>query len=515
MVPPNMTNKSSDYLMNCRFIARLSVLVVMLPLLSMALVPRLVLNKTWVDFVPVGSDEIIYWQGTRTYLETGFNGGYYVYNEQLADSEIQSGPWGPAPLIYFGGIGRLIGWGFVTPIAANVAVVTAALLFLILVQRPDGKQLIVLGLVLLTFWPLHLYLGSVLQEPLHYGIAICAAVIFAVVLQRERFPVGLWGLLLSLIAIGIPFRFTWCLMLYPTLIVAVRKRGIAAIVGACVLATILCAAAMSFDSNLRAPYPFGLGPLLAEAHTPFAKLRMGLGFIYYNLTWINRGSWLDIANRYLIAGLIGWTGSTIVRQYRAATGAVWERLGQAESDLWLHLFNLGSYLGIQVLYSIYQGRDYRIIAPHLLMSLVLLVLFRRFKAVAVVAAVHLVLLPSFIMVYREFRTLAFEADQEVLTEFEELLVEAGIGFEADQSRWCNTVSVTDYNYDLLMLPPGIGISALLGVPMEELEMPLQSQYLRLWNPEYQILRTRMNLEPLVDFPYNDTVLYRNLDAGCN
>ena len=92
------------------------------------------------------------------------------------------GPWFIA---LYGLIGKVVAWNLWSPMLFDVAAVTLALLGGVLLMRSNSRQLLLALLVLLTYWPLHLYLPVAMQEPFHYAVAILLAGIFYRLLMHE------------------------------------------------------------------------------------------------------------------------------------------------------------------------------------------------------------------------------------------------------------------------------------------------------------------------------------------
>ena len=94
-----------------------------------------------------------------------------------------------------------------------------------LLIRPNSRQLVLVLLVLLTYWPLHLYLPVAMQEPFHYAVAILLAGIFYRLLVHEgAVPHWLLGAALVTIVGAALVRPTWAVLLLPLVTIVVEKR---------------------------------------------------------------------------------------------------------------------------------------------------------------------------------------------------------------------------------------------------------------------------------------------------
>jgi len=131
------------------------------------------------DYAPQWSDEIYNWHQVATFRAAGFQGGYYTVEEEPAPFSFSHfythGPFYPA---LFGTLGRLTGWRLDSAPVMGVALTTLALFFFIFWTKMDRAQLLVLGLAVLTFWPMHLYMATDMRLSFFDVIAIVLAASF-------------------------------------------------------------------------------------------------------------------------------------------------------------------------------------------------------------------------------------------------------------------------------------------------------------------------------------------------
>ena len=159
----------------------------------------------------------MYWHQIKTFAAVGFSGGYYTVGEEAAAASFTHFyAWGPWYIALYGLIGNVVGWNLWSPMLFDVAAVTLALLGGLLLTRPNVERLGLVLLVLLTYWPLHLYLPVAMQEPFHFAVAILLAGIFYRLLVHEgavphRF---LAAALVMILGAGL-VRPTWAVLLLP------------------------------------------------------------------------------------------------------------------------------------------------------------------------------------------------------------------------------------------------------------------------------------------------------------
>ena len=201
-------------------------LILLLPALSLTGMVSVYLGRRLAYFHPVVSDAVMYWHQIETFVAAGFSGGYYTVGEEAAAASFTHFyAWGPWYIALYGLIGKAAGWSLWSPLLFDAAAVTLALLGGLLLMRPSVERLWLVLLVLLTYWPLHLYLPVAMQEPFHYAVAILLAGIFYRLLVHEgAVPYRLLAAALVMILGAGLVRPTWAVLLLPLVTIVVEKR---------------------------------------------------------------------------------------------------------------------------------------------------------------------------------------------------------------------------------------------------------------------------------------------------
>ena len=201
-------------------------LILLLPALSLTGMVSVYLGRRLAYFHPVVSDAVMYWHQIETFAAVGFSGGYYTVGEEAAAASFTHFyAWGPWYIALYGLIGKAAGWSLWSPLLFDAAAVTLALLGGLLLMRPSVERLWLVLLVLLTYWPLHLYLPVAMQEPFHYAVAILLAGIFYRLLVHEgAVPHRLLAAALVMILGAGLVRPTWAVLLLPLVTIVVEKR---------------------------------------------------------------------------------------------------------------------------------------------------------------------------------------------------------------------------------------------------------------------------------------------------
>ena len=378
----------------------------------------------------------------------------------------------------YGLIGKVVGWNLWSPMLFDAAAVTLALLGSLLLMRPNVRRLVLVLLVLLTYWPLHLYLPRAMQEPFHYAVAILLAGIFYRLLVHEgAVPHRLLGAALVMILGAALVRPTWAVLLLPLVTIVVEKRphsrttrgnrfrqvfrdwpllpACAAIAGLFLLHLYVAAPfpnRWTFDVQLLLRSPVAVLQSLVAVTTV-----QGMAYL-----------WPDFENpiwtllRYQALGIVLWM--TVLAFRRAGHEAEHVAPGRQpwrRAERLTHILNLGlTVLLLVMLFDVGSWRDYRVVAPHLLLSLLLLAACGRTRVVAVAVLAGLLLTPSFLADYKEKASRQFTDDRARIDAFAEQTA-GTLVYQPQSNPWCNTILLPQriaFLPESLAIPAGIGIS---------------------------------------------------------
>lgn len=485
----------------------LAAAVILVPAAVSLLLPALLMGSRLDAYTPAWSDEVVYWHSALTFSQVGFDGGYYTHAEQPAPAAFSHfdthGPWFPMLL---GGIARLAGWYPQSVPFLNLLLLTAALALFVRLTRPDARQLLFTGLLMLVFWPVLLYAPSSMQESLHQSAGIVLAALFCIQLaQGENTPRRVLAAALALIALA---ALRLPLLAYGS----GRARQVRLL-----LAGAGFVAAFLLFQWLGAPYPYNfttrLLPILAAS--PAEGLSIWLRQFIGNLRWLTLGEPLEIALRFqvillVVALLVGRASASraLVRARRWLFGS--SRLPAGEAGF--HLVNLGLLLALNLaLYDIFAWRDYWVLAPHLLLSALLLIAFRRLRLAGLLIATGALLLPAFVTTYRDLHRVHFTADRAEIAAFASA-IEAHVRYRPGApSVWCNTILTDNLPPLLLGVPPGIGFS--VDATLALVSLPPRSRYLLLKPENAARAAEAAPLRRLENLP--ERSLYLNETAECD
>ena len=508
----------------------LTGLILLLPVVSLTGLASVYLGRRLAYFHPVVSDAIMYWHQIKTFAAVGFSGGYYTVGEEAAAASFTHFyAWGPWFIALYGLIGKAVGWSLWSPMLFDAAAVTLALLGGLLLMRPNVERLGLVLLVLLTYWPLHLYLPLAMQEPFHYAVAILLAGIFYRLLVHEgAVPHRLLGAALVLILGAGLVRPTWAVLLLPLVTIVVEKRPHGRTTRGSpfrqvfrywplLVAGTVVAGMFQLSRYVSAPFPHRNVPdVQLLLRSPIDGLQRLLAVTAeQGMTYM----WPDLENplwmllRYQALGIVIWMAVLAIRRRGANTGQ-----GAPEHPPWhraerlAHLLNLGVIvLMVLMLWEVNFWRDYRIVAPHLLLSLLLLAACGRGRVVAAAVLAGLLVTPSFLAAYKQLTSGQF-TDERARIEAFAAQTAGTLVYQVQGDPWCNTILLpfqTAFRPESLAIPAGIGISFDFDIASRT---ELKSRYVMVDDESRDTMIGAFDLQFASTTAVGD--LYRNAGISC-
>jgi hypothetical protein len=512
-----------------RWLTRPSLVVgfLLTPLMAVSLTLAFC-KATLLDCTPLLSDEIHYWNEIAAFARAGFNGGYFVPNEHpAAISFFHFGPHGPAFPVLYGIPAALFGWYRASGPLFNVFALMAGAGVWIWRCRPDNTRLATGMLLLATFWPCLMYLPCTMQESLHLAVAfVLAALAHPLVNNKSRpdnyaeagevTPSGKnpspWLFMLVVAAVSL-IRFTWLLVLIPWISIALasrswRTRLLLVLVIACLIPSIFFLA-----RQICAPYPNYASKLLAFAlknpSHAYAEFKQRGQQSFEKFTSPTMGTTLEILQHFQVIGLVLVACLVILRP------------GPRDTRPYAFgALNLILIAGMMIaFYDVGEFRDYRVVAPHLLLCLLVLLSGEGYRWAIAVAFVNLLFLAPFLGHFESTNRDRFAVQGTVLDNDRAKL--AGyLAYDPTKSAWDNTVLISDQTrvYQMVAIPPGMGVSFILGngeAPLMNgdappMTYPIKSRYVFMQSSLVKkFIRDRVHLRPLVDTDVE--TLYLNLD----
>ncbi len=496
----------------------LVILVVsLLPAIATLLLTRFYLHANLTNFAPVyWNDQTWYWHQTYSFSQVGFASGYYMVNEATAPlTFFKFSSAGPLFPVIFGTIGHFIGWGWLSGIGLNMLMLAVALWLLVYLAELDKTQILLTGLALLVIGPVLMFLPTNSQESFHQAGAMILAGLFYRLwmgkMSRRLWWIGLIFLLfISLI------RFSWVILLPAYLLINNRypsvRRGIFSLLigGLLALGIYLL---VSFTSSPG--HNAIVGRVGAFGSNPVSALQSLLYVVMDNLNTSFIGAFdLQKLNVNTTQGFqIAIIGISALAMVFPAT-EMRARLSTKPLEMSFHIYNLVLIIGLSLVMYLADG-FYRLFGLHVLVSLLLLISFRRFIVSAAVIVISIVMISPFATRYKETILPNLIQDMTAIETTRQQWASL-MPYEPDVDAWCNTLLIPRNFLDsrILYVPAGIGISFYsTGYPIPSTNQHIHSHYLLLDDKAFQYLSAGyFHVEQLADTEHG--TLYRNLDAPC-
>jgi len=499
-----------------------AVLLALLPAVISGVLVHALYGEPLSRFHPYDTDEFNYWRQIATFVAHGWDGGYYTVAERTAPAAFtRFGVHGPAFPVLYGLIGKVVGWHVGSPPWFNLAALAVALGLFVWIGRPDGRRMGLAALVLAVFWPLHAWVVSNMQEPLHAALAIVLAAVFArVIAERERTPGGLVAFGLALLAVGALLRPTWGILFVPLLLGVAAPRGPRAGLLALAAGVVLMVGLGALFAWMAPPYPQFVSRFRETHALDPAAAWLSLGRVFLRdlgaLLTFHLGNNREVLSAAQRVGLLAALGTSLVWAGRAALARL-RGARPAAGDVAFHGFHLANLLGVvTVLAALGHAvalKEYRPLAPHLLLSLLVYVLARRWMVPVVQSAVFALVVVVFVDDFRLYHKPQFHDVFAFYGPESRRLFRDTIGarvvYDPKAGPWDNTLVVErrTYNQHLLAIDPGIGVTRVFD--WDRVRFPLRSRYLLLGPGTAQELAGRARLRPVAVTPFG--ILYLNRD----
>jgi hypothetical protein len=431
--------------------------VTAIPLLTTYCLITFASKTALLRYTPQWSDEIFYWHQAATFRAAGFNGGYYTVNEQTAPIPgIHFYCHGPVYPILFGYMGRFVGWELYYAPIINIFLLTSAVAWFIIRRRPSTFQLLLIGMLLLVFWPIHLYMITNMRLVIDVSLAIVLASFFCTVINTpnalSRYDRIGFPLILFILALYLP---TWGFLFLPYWLL-IRKQMRMTVVQAITLAVISIVISFFLYGQMTAPYPLGFVYCLSAAlsHSPLQGLELFFWHMIHNIQLYfdlhHQPLWLLLRAQMLLAIL----GSLFFLKKK-------KKEETAVQDGFFVLVSCGLLAaGTVCLYDVSDGRDFRLFAPIVFMAGLIFIEYKRYFLVVLMLAGCLWMLPDFCKKYNDFAAGVFPSDHNAIKTFSNEIAPV-LQYRTSDNAWDNTVLVPQSilnNRVLLAIPSGIGIS---------------------------------------------------------
>jgi hypothetical protein len=460
------------------------------------------------SFTPATSDEIGYYLQINAFVHHGFSGGYFTISETPAPASFSHfGVHGPLFPLLYGAIGRLVGWEFRTGPFINILLLTLGIAIYCMVIRPTVWQALLGAALLATFWPFYLCVLSVLQDPVHWAIAILVSTGFCGMLRGRSWAES-WTfrlLFLGLLIYASLMRISWAMFLIPYAVLQLKRPTLKEVAVALLASFAGIGVLLYVFRWLCAPY--------VGSPTAFLMNKMAAGEVsangfllhaYWNLKELALS---ELSNQPMLLGaIVFWeaigfgclAAFWLLREW-AGRNLLPERmeLGPQAAEALFHAFNIWFLLvGIILFYFVGNDGGWRMLAVHLLISGLIAItssLGWLRAAILGIVLVNIGGLPWCMSSIEATNGPRFQY-AECIRGFRSTL-ESLIPYEEGADPWKNTVLIGPYPVELLALPAGIGVSFF--VNSKDVKQPIKSKYVLAHGET--VGRQNWKLKPLVHF----------------
>jgi hypothetical protein len=474
----------------------------------------------------VYNDGAFYFREMTTFKWVSMNGGYYTLNEQPAAAPYtRFYAHGPGFAVVYGTFAKLVSPIYPqTIIVFHLIGVTVGLLIYLYFAQLWGNDLLWFCAYVITAWGLLFYLPSAMQEGMQMTIGcILAGLAFPIIRDRSNAPLWVkitFGVFAGAAALTRP---SWAFLLLPYAILIQPSRSWQRTLFAIVVAGLAIGGLTAVYFYQAAPWP--LEYLQASLETNpilrFAKSRLEMTI--RNLASIFEGDGVTLLVRWeticliILSGLVLLREGQIRRRLQGRTVRIIRSTIFGVHEALFHLLNLGMIFGVVLMFYVFgsYGHDFRLFEPHRLISVLLLIAFKRWKIVALIIAINVVMIPTFLDSYYNAWHSQFLLNRPQVRAFFDEIKDV-FPYDPDApSGWCNTiligidVTTSGFPPEILTFPFGIGISFY--IDPKDVAQPPKSHYLLLDETQIDSF-SQTRLSPLKETRIG--TFYENLDAGC-
>lgn len=501
----------------------LGALVVAAPAIVTCVLLEAMFSRSLFDYLPQVSDEIAYNRQIAAFVEAGFNSGYFnAYERPAPFAFTHFSVHGPAFPVIYGLAGRIVGWQLYSGPIFNLVVLALATAIFLAMSRLSRAQVLVCGAVILTSWWVLLMASITMQESLNQAVMIVMAGCAARLMHPGTQHHGrLLGGALVILAIAAVLRPTNWIVAVPLVVVGMpwqRPLRVAVATGVAALGIPFFWLLWRY---LSAPIP----DLAIEWDPATSSGAVGMIAAYFG-DHLRRNAEIFEVSRFLQAPFfqhvmfesvlvalvsVPLTAFAALRRSRLrASGATAEQAPAFKADLFNLLTLVLALVAFLGFYFDAQASISRVMSPFLLLALLIYAAtrVRRWMVGAAIAA-NLLIAPSFLATYREWRVELFRSRHGAYEQFRNQLAPV-LKFDPRRTPWCNTLLTTTYQHELAAVPAGIGLS--VARPVDSLTPPIKSGYVLLTPDSVEGFGSKAQLEHLATTSLGE--LYVNRDAGC-
>ena len=194
---------------------RYKVLIMMLIPVLYCVVYCMIQGKSIFDvYLPASewNDELFYYKQVESILSHGIPQGYFGFNESHA-IKLSFAAWSPvlvAPWVLWGAV---FGWGYLSPIFCNMALMTMAMAVYSILVRPTWKQIGCICVIFFSFTPFARYMLSGMPEIICFSFLIIFYANAIRYLREENWKNLVWMFVLAgMLTLMRPYLFLFMIL---------------------------------------------------------------------------------------------------------------------------------------------------------------------------------------------------------------------------------------------------------------------------------------------------------------
>lgn len=452
--------------------------------------------RNLADYVPIYSDvfndSFYYWRQVGTFAAAGFDGGYYT-GEELPARAPYSHFYAHGPIfpLLYGSVASLTGWHPHTGIIFNVILITFTFGLWLYRIRNDQGQMVLSALALFTVWGVLFFIPTNMQESVHFALAILLAVCIVPVLRnqsRKQREDKFWQTTtIIVLTVAALLRPTWAVLSLPLFWMWTKKvrrsRQPLYFLGLCgylgVIAFLFQYQGSSYPLFSYLPSGSSFSEIWINTLT---RIRINL----LNLFSLNI---LELIQFIQIMILLSLLFNISVNRFLGRVSLLHRlHIAWQLNEVSLHFFNLVGALAFVFLFNeMNVFRGYRQLAPHLLVTLLILIAQRRFRCVITLLMIGLIALPWFLIDYKTQWYSSFHRENADIETFRQQSASILIYDPAAPNAWCNTLLVVMRQNELppqvMRIHPALGISWTMLKPNQS----FRSRYILLTEADKSVL----------------------------
>jgi hypothetical protein len=354
-----------------------------------------------------------------------------------------------------------------------------------------------------------------------FAISITMAGLFVKLIKSKEGDLLITFILGIIILLAGLFRISWSLLFISLIGLLFRNHSWKKLLMIFLLSVLPISLLIIYHMYFSSPYPFISYKIIhSVSEGNFSQLFPLIKNTFTNLTsfFSTKDTPIYVLLRYqmlwvLIVSVVDYVNS--IRNFSSRGKE------QSKNLNYLNASNIGSIFMFGIIFhAIYAGKEYRLWAPHILLTLMILLFSSRKKLVVGIVISNLIFLVSFGNTFYKERYSNFLRDNSDIVEIQSAITEY-ITTDPVGSHWCSTIDVSRYSSEvtwgpwMLTLPEEFGVTSIINwknfyhTKINAKYVLLEPEYI---NENYPYLFRNTNLEPLTETPIG--ILYYNWDSQC-